>query len=161
MVVQVLHPPLDFHPGHKIPTNRELNNLSLVVRLSYKEVSFLFPGDIEKEVEYRLANQSLYEPIDVLLVPHHGSRTSSSLRFLHWLQPRIAVFSVGFDNPFHLPAKRVLERYLALGTRTYRTDHHGAVTIITDGDNIEVETFIEYRISTAEQGTAEYRSEKR
>jgi competence protein ComEC len=143
VVVQVLHPPPDFHSGHKIPTNRELNNLSLVVRLSYKEVSFLFPGDIEKEVEYRLANQPLYEPVDVLLVPHHGSRTSSSLRFLHWLQPRIAVFSVGFDNPFHLPARRILERYHALGTKTYRTDHHGAVTIRTDGHTIEVETFVE------------------
>ncbi len=143
VVVQILHPPPDFHPGHKIPTNRELNNLSLVVRLSYKEVSFLFPGDIEKEVEYRLANQPLHEPVDVMLVPHHGSRTSSSLRFLHWLQPRIAVFSVGFDNPFHLPARQVLERYRALGTRTYRTDHHGAVTIRTDGHKIEVETFVE------------------
>jgi competence protein ComEC len=143
VVVQVLHPPTDFHPGHKIPTNRELNNLSLVVRLSYKEVSFLFPGDIEKGVEYRLANQPLHEPVDVLLVPHHGSRTSSSLRFLHWLQPRIAVFSVGFDNPFHLPARQILERYRALGTRTCRTDHHGAVTIRTDGHKIEVETFVE------------------
>ena len=143
VAVQVLHPPTDFHPGHKIPTNRELNNLSLVLRLSYKEISFLFPGDIEKEVEYRLANQPLLEPVDVLLVPHHGSRTSSTLRFLHRLQPRIAVFSVGFGNPFHLPARRVLERYRALGTKTYRTDHHGAVTIRTDGHKIEVETFVE------------------
>jgi competence protein ComEC len=76
-------------------------------------------------------------------VPHHGSRTSSSLRFLHWLHPRIAVFSVGFDNPFHLPARRVLERYRTFGTKTYRTDHHGAVTILTDGHNIEVETFLD------------------
>lgn len=143
VVVQILHPPADFHPGHKITTNRELNNRSLVVRLSYKEVSFLFPGDIEKEVEYRLANQPLLEPVDVMLVPHHGSRTSSTLRFLHRLQPRIAVFSVGFGNPFHLPARRVRERYRALGTKTYRTDHHGAVTIRTDGHKIEVETFVE------------------
>jgi competence protein ComEC len=143
VVVQILHPLPDFNPGHKILTNREINNLSLVVRLSYKEVSFLFPGDIEEEVEHRLANQSLYEPVDVLLVPHHGSRTSSSLRFLHWLQPRIAVFSVGFDNHFHLPARQVLERYSALESRIYRTDHHGAVTISTDGHKIEVETFVE------------------
>ncbi|MCG6944511.1 MAG: DNA internalization-related competence protein ComEC/Rec2 [Deltaproteobacteria bacterium] len=143
VMVQILHPPPNFHPGHKIPTNRELNNLSLVVRLNYKEVSFLFPGDIEKEVEYRLVNQSFCEPVDVLLVPHHGSRTSSSFRFLHWLQPRIAIFSVGFDNPFHLPARRVWDRYNALGTRTYRTDYHGAVTILSDGHNIEVETFVD------------------
>jgi competence protein ComEC len=140
--VQILHPPPNFYPDHKIPTNREINNLSLVVRLSYKEVSFLFPGDIEKEVEYRLATQSRYEPVDVLLAPHHGSRTSSSIRFLHWLQPRIAVFSVGFDNPFHLPARQVLERYRTLGIKTYRTDHHGAVTVSTDGHKIEVKTFV-------------------
>jgi competence protein ComEC len=111
-------------------------------RVQVSVLLFLFPGDIEKEVEYRLANQPLHEPVDVLLVPHHGSRTSSSLRFLQWLQPRIAVFSIGFDNPFHLPSRRVLERYRALGTKTYRTDHHGAVTIRTDGHKIEMETFV-------------------
>ena len=141
--VQLLHPPPHFSPDPKIPSARELNNHSLVLRLNYKNISFLFPGDIEKETEYRLASQHLLEPVDVLLVPHHGSRTSSSLRFLRRLKPQIAVFSVGFDNPFRLPSGQVLERYRELGVNIYRTDHHGAITISTDGEKIEVDTFLQ------------------
>jgi competence protein ComEC len=140
--VQVLHPPPDFSPDPKITSPRELNNHSLVLRLNYRGVSFLFPGDIEKETEYRLVNLPLLEPVDVLLVPHHGSRTSSSLEFLHRLRPKIAVFSVGFGNPFRLPSSEVLERYRSLGVKIYRTDHHGAITISTDGEKIKVDTFI-------------------
>jgi competence protein ComEC len=140
--VEVLHPPPDFSGSARTPTDRELNNLSLVVRLRYKDVSFLFPGDIEKETEDKLARLQHLEPVDVLLVPHHGSRTSSSIPFLQRLKPQIAIFSVGFDNRFHLPAYKIRQRYDALGIRTYRTDRDGAITVITDGHNIEVETFI-------------------
>lgn len=140
--IQLLHPPPHFSPDPKIPSARDLNNGSLVLRLNYKNISFLFPGDIEKETEFRLVNQPLLAPVDVLLVPHHGSRTSSSLGFLHRLKPQIAVFSVGFDNPFRLPSGQVLKRYRDLGVKIYRTDHHGAITISTDGDKIEVDTFL-------------------
>jgi len=140
--IQLLHPPPHFSPEPKIPSARDLNNRSLVLRLNYKNISLLFPGDIEKETEYRLINQPFLEPVDVLLVPHHGSRTSSSLGFLHRLKPQIAVFSVGFDNPFRLPSGQVLKRYRDLGVKIYRTDHHGAITISTDGEKIEVDTFL-------------------
>ncbi|MCG6917085.1 MAG: DNA internalization-related competence protein ComEC/Rec2 [Deltaproteobacteria bacterium] len=140
--LKVLHPSPDFTGSSRTLTDKEINNLSLVVRLKYKDVSFLFPGDIEKETEDKLARGPHLHPVDVLLVPHHGSRTSSSIPFLQRLKPRIAIFSLGFDNRFHLPAFKVLERYDALGIKTYRTDRHGAVTVITDGHKIEVETFI-------------------
>ena len=140
--VKVLHPPPDFTGSSRTLTDKEINNLSLVVRLKYKDVSFLFPGDIEKETEYELARGPHLEPVDVLLVPHHGSRTSSSTPFLQLLKPRIAIFSVGFDNRFHLPAYKIRQRYDALGIQTYRTDRDGAITVITDGHKIEVETFI-------------------
>jgi competence protein ComEC len=119
------------------------NNLSLVLRLEYKNISFLFPGDVEKEAEYRLARLPTLPPTDVLLVPHHGSRTSSSLALLKRLKPLIAVYSVGFDNYFRLPAYEVRKRYDALGVRTYRTDRDGAITVITDGHDIEVRTFLD------------------
>jgi competence protein ComEC len=140
--VQVLHPPPYFSGSTRTPTDKELNNLSLVVRLRYKDVSILFPGDIEKETEDELARLLHLEPVDVLLVPHHGSRTSSSIPFLQRLKPQIAIFSIGFDNRFHLPAYKIRQRYDALGIRTYRTDLDGAITVITDGREIEVETFI-------------------
>ena len=141
--VQALHPAPDFSPIRKILTDSELNNLSLVLRLEYKNVSFLFTGDIEREAENRLTKLPRLESVDVLLVPHHGSRTSSSMPFLQRLQPRIAVFSVGFNNRFHLPATRIYQRYRALGVETYRTDRHGAVTISTDGHDIEIQTFLD------------------
>jgi len=140
--IEVLHPPPDFSGSKRTLTDKELNNLSLVVRLRYKEVSFFFPGDIEKETEYELARLQHLGPVDVLLVPHHGSRTSSSIPFLQRLKPQIAIFSVGFDNRFHLPAYKIRQRYDDLGIRTYRTDLDGAITVITDGHNIKVETFI-------------------
>jgi competence protein ComEC len=140
--LKVLHPPPDFTDDSRNLTDKKINNFSLVVRLKYKDISFLFPGDIEKETEYELARGPHLEPVDVLLVPHHGSRTSSSIPFLQRLKPRIAILSVGFDNPFHLPAGKISQRYDALGIQTYRTDRDGAITVITDGHNIEVETFI-------------------
>ena len=140
--VQVLHPSRESSRISRLPTDKELNNLSLVLRLRYKDVSFLFTGDIEKETEFQLARLPNLEPVDVLLVPHHGSRTSSSMPFLQRLKPRIAIISVGFGNPFRLPSTQVIDRYRALGVKIYRTDQHGAITISTDGHEIEVQTFI-------------------
>jgi competence protein ComEC len=140
--ITVLHPPPDLFLGSATPVDNVLNEYSLVFSLKYKEISFLFPGDIEKVAEGRLAALSKLETVDVLLAPHHGSRTSSSLQLLRRLRPRIAVFSVGFDNRFRLPADEVLQRYRTLGTQIYRTDQHGAITISTDGHNLQVETFI-------------------
>jgi len=140
--IHLLHPPADSRPRLRDATDKELNNSSLVLRLTYRNVSFLFPGDIERAVEYRLAKQGLLEPVDVLLAPHHGSRTSSSMEFLQKLKPRIAVFSVGSDNPFRLPSTQVIKRYRSLGMTIYRTDQHGAITISTDGDKLEVKTFL-------------------
>ncbi|MFP3869630.1 MAG: DNA internalization-related competence protein ComEC/Rec2, partial [Syntrophobacteria bacterium] len=140
--VKVLHPPAGSGPVAAVPTHTELNNLSLVLWLRYKHIGFLFPGDIEREAERRLTSLPGLKPVQVLLVPHHGSRTSSSMAFLQRLKPKIAVFSLGFANPFHLPASRVRKRYRNLGVRTCRTDRHGAITIRTDGHDIQVETFL-------------------
>ena len=140
--IQVLHPAADFTGSSTTPTDKELNNLSLVIRLRYKDVSFLFPGDMEKETEDELMRRAHLEPVDVLLVPHHGSRTSSSIALLQQLKPKIAIFSVGFENRFHLPATQICRRYAALGIRTYRTDVDGAITVTTDGREIAVATFL-------------------
>jgi competence protein ComEC len=141
--VHILHPSPSYAAVSGIPSDSELNNLSLVVQLTYGDVSFLFPGDIERETEYLLASSSRLQPVEVLLAPHHGSRTSSSMPFLRKLQPRFAVFSLGFDNPLHLPAAEVCQRYRALHVRTRRTDRHGAITFRTDGHAVAVETFLE------------------
>jgi competence protein ComEC len=139
--IGVLHPSPEILWESRNFTYSDHNKLSLVLRLRYGQVSFLFPGDIDSEVERRLLLLPGTEPTQVLLAPHHGSRFSSSLPFLERLKPRIAVFSVGFGNPFRFPAPEVGERYQLLGVRTYRTDVHGAVTVVTDGERLHVETF--------------------
>lgn len=142
--LKVLHPP----PGSTVHLPEtlspgQLNDLSLVLRLRYKKVSFLFPGDIQKEAEYRLLESPDLEAVQVLLMPHHGSLTSSSPPLLARLRPLVAVCSAGFRNRFHLPAAEVCRRYRSLGVRIFRTDHHGAVTVSTDGNLLKVKTFLD------------------
>ena len=71
---------------------------------------------------------------DVLKVPHHGSRTSSSDELLDAVAPRVAVMSLGWRNQFHFPAQEVVARYAARGIRTLRTDRDGAVTVAIAAD---------------------------
>jgi competence protein ComEC len=140
--IRVLHPPADHRAGPETYTYDDHNKLSLVVHLQYKQISFLFPGDIDREAEERLLTLPGLGSAQVLLVPHHGSRSSSTLSLLEKFRPHMAVFSVGFGNPFRFPSPEVWERYRRLDVRTYRTDLHGAVTFVTDGERLEVETFV-------------------
>jgi competence protein ComEC len=140
--IRVLHPPLDARAGNETYTYAEHNKLSLVLHLRYKGISFLFPGDIGEEAEGRVLKLPGFGPAQVLLVPHHGSRSSSTLPFLEKLRPQMAVFSVGFGNPFRFPSPQVWERYHRLDIRTFRTDLDGAITFVTDGERLRVETFV-------------------
>jgi competence protein ComEC len=128
-------------------TFTETNDSSLVMRMTYGEVSFLFPGDISFLTEERLAHSSRQLRSQLLFVPHHGGRTSSSEVFLQRLRPQAAIISVGADNLFRLPHPDVLERLHRQGVLTYRTDLHGAVTAATDG--LELSLY-PYRTSAGE-----------
>jgi competence protein ComEC len=114
----------------------QLNNNSIVIKLTYGKTSFLFTADIEKEAEDLLIRKygtRLHSTI--LKVPHQGSKTSSTLKFLKKVSPECAVISVGAHNPFGHPHSEVLKRYRNLRIKVYRTDKNGAVTITTDGKN--------------------------
>jgi competence protein ComEC len=132
----VHHPPAPDWERQKVR-----NNDSEVLELRYGDVSFVFTGDIGREVEQDIAVR--FEPahIRVLKVPHHGSGTSSSEAFLQALHPSIAVISAGRGNPFHHPVPLVLARYAAIGAAIFRTDQDGAVMIDTDGRAVHVKTF--------------------
>jgi competence protein ComEC len=106
--VTVLYPPRAFKAA-------TLNDSSLVLAIRAAGVGVLFTGDVERRGEDVLAGQPSIVATDVLKVPHHGSRTSSTPSWLATVRPRLAVVSVGADNPYGLPAPEVLGRYRAIG----------------------------------------------
>ncbi len=109
------------------------NDDSLVFKLSYGEVDILFTGDIESNGETRLIESQQDLRSEVLKVPHHGSRTSSSLRFLDAVKPNYAIFSLGRDNRYQLPHAEVVARYQERNCVQLRTDQLGAIILKTDG----------------------------
>jgi len=115
----------------------DLNNYSVVIRLSYKNNVFLFMGDAEALSEKEItANVQA----DVLKVGHHGSSSSTSAAFLKRVAPKYAVIEVGADNDYGHPTAAVLKRLSSAGVVVYRTDQNGTVTMTTDGANISVTT---------------------
>jgi competence protein ComEC len=126
-------------PGPSPPL--KANNFSLVLKLSYGRQSFLFTGDIEADAEAEIAASGVDLKSRVIKVPHHGSLTSSTDRFLSQVQPQVAVVSVGKRGMFHLPNEKVLDRYQRRGTRILRTDQHGAIYLETDGQSLRISSF--------------------
>ncbi len=140
--VSVLNPPAWKATRRKVPNPSELNNFSLVLRLQFKNVSILLGGDIGKEAEGWMLRKGYPLRADIIKVPHHGSSSSSSPLFLEKAKPAYAILSVGERNIGRLPHPDVLKRYKQLGSRILRTDKHGAITVVTDGEHIEVKTFL-------------------
>src|SRR5581483_5456948 len=115
--IEVLAPTPDYQPG---TTPR--NNDSLVLRVAFGEHSFLLSGDMERQVESELVASNRLRPTDVLKVPHHGSRTSSTLEFLDALRPAFAVVSAGYENSYGHPNPDVLDRFAQRRIELLRTD---------------------------------------
>jgi len=118
------------HPGASPRSRREAraNNRSCVLRITAPGGRVLLTGDIERSAERELLRRAPeLLPADVLIVPHHGSATSSSAEFVKEIAPRYAVFAVGYRNRFGHPREEVLERYREAGSTVLRTDAAGAV----------------------------------
>jgi len=131
--VDIYNPPVQLFQGEGMDIQSSLNNNSVVAKLTFKEVSLLFTGDIEEEAEKNLIYLGSRLKSTVIKVPHHGSLKSNTKEY--------AVFSVGYKNRFGFPHKKIVERYRDLGSRTYRTDKDGAITVVTDGVLLRVEKF--------------------
>ncbi len=136
--IEVIHP----SPAFLESGNHRTNDLSVVLRIRFGGVSFLFTGDIESKAETQICNEVLELKATVLKVAHHGSRTSSSQTFLNATDPQIAVISCGRNRGGRFPSFEVLTRLKELGLRLYRTDQSGAIRIRTDGRACWIDTFI-------------------
>lgn len=121
---EMLHPA----PASYADAGLKANARSCVLRIANGRHAVLLAGDIEAAQEARLVAQDAARlRADVLLVPHHGSGTSSTQAFLDAVRPRTAVFQVGYRNRYRHPKGEVVERYRALGVQQVRTDEAGAV----------------------------------
>lgn len=114
----------------------DVNDDSVVARVSVGNVSFLFTGDMEGVAEQDLLNK--LGPTTVLKVGHHGSTTSTSQEMLDKVKPQIAVISVGTNNKYHHPAPTTVNRLKEFGAQVYETDINGMVYIWTNGKDYKV-----------------------
>ena len=114
----------------------ELNNTSLVLKVTCGEKSFLFTGDAERDEELSIIDAGYDVSATVLKVGHHGSNSSTSYPFLREVMPEIAVISVGKNNDYGHPDDKVLTRLRDAGVTVFRTDELGDIIIETDGKNI-------------------------
>ncbi len=111
------------------------NNHSCVLQIKTRHASMLLPGDIEKPAEdYLLQHDATMLSSDVLLVPHHASKTSSSYDFVQTIHPIYALASFGFDNRYHFPHPKTLETYQDMHIPFYNTADFGMITVILPAD---------------------------
>ncbi|WP_342219778.1 DNA internalization-related competence protein ComEC/Rec2 [Rickettsiella endosymbiont of Miltochrista miniata] len=135
---EILYPPMNHHYLG--------NNSSCVLKISNGLQSILLVGDIEKAAENYLVHSKQKDlQSSVLIVPHHGSKTSSSIEFLNHVQPVYALFPTGFHNRFKFPHKIVLNRYQRLGSKIYNTATEGTITLKLNAlsNTIQAETYYE------------------
>ena len=119
-----------------------LNNRSIVLRLDIPGFSALFTGDIEADLDRRIAAR-IETPIDLLKSPHHGSATAASRELLAAVDPRVSIVSVGLRNSYGHPSAATLERLAERRGAVARTDLDGTVIALIDPahpDKIEIQT---------------------
>jgi competence protein ComEC len=131
--VEVLAPELPLITG----TSSDINNNSVVLRVTFRHLSILLTGDAQSEAEARLLSHGTTElHSDILKVGHHGSAYSSTPEFLAAVHPKIAIISCGLHNVFGHPSPLTLAALKSEGARVYRTDLDGGVSVVSDGASI-------------------------
>lgn len=118
-------------------TYTELNNYSVVTKITYGTTKFLFMGDAEK-----LSENEIKEDVtaDVIKIGHHGSNTSSSIDFIKKVNAKYGIISVGLNNKYNLPKEETITNWENSRTKIYLTNTNGTITAISDGTNIKIES---------------------
>jgi len=139
--LEFLNPPFVLSVGNNSTGYREANDRSLVLRMTYGGISYLFCGDISGDTEARIVDSGVHLESQLLFVPHHGGHTSATEVLLRAVRPEVAIISAGYNNYFRLPHYETLKRLGDSGIRIYRTDFHGAITAQSDGSAFTVTPF--------------------
>ena len=117
--------------------NGDRNNNSVVTKLSYHEIDFLFTGDMESKTEEKILSRDL--EAEILKAGHHGSQTSSSIPFLNSVKPKVVVISAGLNNSYGHPHKALLNRIKSYTNEIYVTYQGGDIVITTNGYDYQVD----------------------
>lgn len=128
----------DFKILSPVENDDELNNMSVVIKMTFGNNSFLFTGDAEKKVENELIKLGTDLSADVIKIGHHGSSTSTGSKFLKAVSPEIAVISVSEDNRYNHPSYDTLKRLSEYNVETYMTKDCGDIVITSDGNKLTV-----------------------
>jgi competence protein ComEC len=142
-LVLKLRPEVTFqvlHPDVKDVKFLDTNNASLIVNCSYGQQDFLFTGDVDKEIIEQVL--PLDRKIEVIKIPHHGSRGSYTAKIYKEIKPQVAVISAGRANRYGHPHVEVLGGLEEEKIKIYRTDQQGAVIFSTDGKKLKVRTML-------------------
>lgn len=115
-----------------------LNNYSIVIKMTYGKKSFLFEGDAQTESEEEMLKKGYYLKSDVLKLGHHGSKSSTSPNFLKKVSPKYAIVSCGKNNDYGHPHKVTLQKLAAAKVQVFRTDLQGTIVVTTDGTTIKI-----------------------
>lgn len=118
----------------------QVNNNSIIAKLIYGETSLLLTGDTEAKIERELITRGADIDSDLLKIPHHGSKTSTTEEFLDAVTPEVAFIQVGADNRYGHPHPTVLERLENRGIKYYRTDTYGMIELMLDGTNYQIKS---------------------
>jgi competence protein ComEC len=138
--ITALHPYDGYYSDSDGGDISDQNSDSLVLKAESGDLSVLFTGDIELEAEEDIMHLGKWIRSDIMKVPHHGGRGSSSGDFLEAVDPDVAVISAGKNNSFGHPHEETIRRYEQHGIRVYRTDRDGAVTISKVDEGYDVKT---------------------
>lgn len=114
------------------------NENSVIILLAIHDNKILFTGDITKNIEDKVIREDLNS--NIIKIPHHGSKTSSSDEFIKKVNPSIAILTVGENNSYNLPNKEVLKRYEENNIKIFRTDYDGAIFMFFDHDGVNIYT---------------------
>ncbi|MBW1649622.1 MAG: DNA internalization-related competence protein ComEC/Rec2 [Deltaproteobacteria bacterium] len=140
--LDILYPVKNFAELKQKQLWRDTNNNSLVLKVKYGNFSFLFTGDIRKKAEKELVKTAGSKlKSQIMLAPHHGSKTSSSDILLNAASPALVVISAGFNNRYGLPHTPVINNYKKRGYKILRTDINGAVEIKSFGKTFKYNTY--------------------